>query len=215
MRWRLVGILGKWAVDLFAGSLRIERVGYERVRDIVASRRLIFAFWHSRILVVSHMAKGMNGVAMVSRSGDGEIIARVLQRQGQSVVRGSTGRGGLRALARLIKLLKEADRPGGMIPDGPQGPRYRVQSGVITLAQKTGYTILPVSYSARKIKVFGSWDRFVLPYPFTRCRLVYGEPVAVPRRADKATLEARRETLEKEMRRITFAHDRFFGHEIR
>lgn len=215
MRWRLVGILGKWAVDLLVGSLRIQRVGFESVRDIVASRRCIFAFWHSRILVVSHMAKGMNGVAMVSRSGDGEIIAQVLQRQGQSVVRGSTGRGGLRALARQIKLLNAADRPAGMIPDGPQGPRYRVQSGIITLAQKTGYTILPVSYSARQIKVFGSWDRFVLPYPFTPCCLVYGEPITVPRDADKACLEARRVDLEKEMRRITFFHDRYFGHEIR
>jgi hypothetical protein len=215
MRWRLVGILGKWAVDLLVGSLRIQRIGFERVRDLVASRRIIFAFWHSRILVVSHLAKGLNGVAMVSRSGDGEIIARVLQCQGQSVVRGSTGKGGLRALAQMIKLLNEADRPAGMIPDGPQGPRYRVQPGIITLAQRTGYAILPISFSARKIKVFGSWDRFVLPCPFTRCRLIYGEPVVVPRRADKTSLEASREILEKEMRRITFVHDRFFGHEIR
>jgi hypothetical protein len=215
IRWRLVGILGKWIIDALAGSLRIQKVGFERVRDIVASRRYILAFWHSRILIISHQAKGLNGVAMVSRSGDGEIIAQVLQRQGQSVVRGSTGRGGLRALARQIKLLKEAARPGGMIPDGPQGPRYRVQSGIITLAQKTGYTILPISYSARKIKVFDSWDRFVLPYPFTRCRLIYGEPVVVPPDADRAALEACRVTLEKEMRRITFVHDRHFGHEIR
>lgn len=214
IQWRLVGLLGKWAIDLLGASVRVEVIGEARVRSIMASRRFILAFWHSRILLVSYMHKGWHSAIMASRSSDGEIIARVVARQGHECVRGSTGKGGLRALARLIKSLKAQDRPGGMIPDGPQGPRYRVQKGIITLAQKTGYPIIPVGYSARKIKVFNSWDRFVLPYPFTRCRLVYGEPVTVPLKADKLTLENRRLTLEQELRRLTFTHDRYFGHVI-
>lgn len=213
--WRLVGLLGKWGVDLLCLSLRLRVIGYEKVRPIMASRRFILGFWHSRIIVTSYMYKRWNGVIMASRSGDGEIIARVLQQQGHEAVRGSTGKGGLRALSRQIKRLNSEDRPGGMIPDGPQGPRFRVKPGIITLAQKTGCPIIPISYSAQKIKVLNSWDRFIVPYPFTRARLVYGEPIYVPLTADKASLESCRLTLEQEMQRITFSHDRYFGHFIR
>jgi lysophospholipid acyltransferase (LPLAT)-like uncharacterized protein len=215
IRWRLVGVLGKWLVDLLCLSLRLRVIGYEKVQPIMASRRFILGFWHSRIIVTSYMHKGWNGVIMASRSGDGEIIARVVERQGHEAVRGSTGKGGLRALAGMIKSLNATDRPGAMIPDGPQGPRFRIQPGIITLAQKTGCPIIPASFSARKIKVFNSWDRFVVPYPFTRARLVYGEPIYVPIKADKDTLENCRFSLENELRRITFSHDRHFGHFIR
>jgi lysophospholipid acyltransferase (LPLAT)-like uncharacterized protein len=212
--WRLVGLLGKWAIDLLSLSLRIEVIGYERVRTIIESRRFILGVWHSRMIVTSYMHKGLNGVAMASRSRDGEIITRVVERQGHEVVRGSTGKGGLRALALQIKRLKERDRPAAMIPDGPQGPRHRVQPGIITLAQKTGYPIIPFGYSARKIWVVKSWDRFIVPYPFTRCRLVYGEPVVVPEKADARTLEACRLELETQLRRMVLIHDRHYGYHL-
>lgn len=215
IRWRLVGLLGKWLVDLLCLSLRLRVIGHEKVEAVMASRRFILGLWHSRIIVTNYMHKGLNGVIMASRSGDGEIIARVIERQGHEAVRGSTGKGGLRALSGMIKSLNAEDRPGAMIPDGPQGPRFRIQPGIITLAQKTGCPIIPVSFSARKIKVFDSWDRFVVPYPFTRAHLVYGEPVYVPKNADKRVLENCRLSLEAELRRITFSHDRYFGHFIR
>ena len=112
--WRLVGLLGKTAVDLLSRSLRMEVIGYEKVRPIMETRRFILGFWHSRIIVTAYKHKGWNGVAMASRSADGEIIARVVERQGHEVVRGSTGKGGLRALADQIKRLNAKDRPGGM-----------------------------------------------------------------------------------------------------
>jgi lysophospholipid acyltransferase (LPLAT)-like uncharacterized protein len=82
------------------------------------------------------------------------------------------------------------------------------------LAKKTGYPIIPVSYSAKKIKVFSSWDRFILPYPFTRCRLVYGKLISVPPDADPIGLENCRKSLENELNRITKSADRHFGHQI-
>jgi lysophospholipid acyltransferase (LPLAT)-like uncharacterized protein len=85
---------------------------------------------------------------------------------------------------------------------------------VITLAKKTGYPIVPVSYSARRVKVFNSWDRFLLPLPFTRCRVVYGRPLTVPANADAEAFSACRLSLEKELWRITAAADRFYGHVI-
>lgn len=211
LKWRLVGLLGKWLVDgIFIGS-PIEYIGLEKVRPLIESRKLIFAFWHSRILLISYIYKGLGAYTLVSKSKDGEIIARILQRQGQICVRGSTKRGGLRALARHIKLLKATGSPGAVIPDGPRGPRFKAQPGVITLAQKTGFPILPITYSARRVKIFGSWDRFMLPAPFTRCRVVFGDPIQVTPDASKADLEHFRRRLEAELSRITTEADGFFG----
>jgi hypothetical protein len=139
LKWWLVGWLGKGLVDLIFKTMRIRVVGLEKARAEIESRRFIFAFWHSRILMASYLFKGWGGVTLVSKSKDGEIITQILQRQGQETIRGSTSRHGVRAMAKLIKALKEEIRPGGMVPDGPRGPRFKVQPGIITLAQKTGY----------------------------------------------------------------------------
>lgn len=214
LKWKLIGIFGRLIVDLLFKTTRIESVGFDKVKAIVESRRVIFAFWHSRILLISHMYKGWDAVILVSRSQDGEFIARVLQRQGHETIRGSTTRGGLRALSTMIKKMKAGSRPAAIIPDGPQGPRFKVQPGIIMLAKKTGYPIVPVSYSAKKVKIFGSWDRFILPWPLTRCRIVYGDPVYVPGDAGAAGLSGCRLRLEQELNRITSNVDRFFGHII-
>ncbi len=214
IKWNLVGILGKSFIDLLFWTTQIESVGYDNIRSIISSRKFIFAFWHSRILLLSYIYKGWDAAILVSQSKDGEIIARVLQRQGHETIRGSSSRGGIRALARQIKCLKEKNRLGVVIPDGPQGPRFKAQPGVITLAKKTGYPIVPITYSAKKIKVFSSWDRFILPYPFTKCRVVYGDPLYVPKEAGRDEENVCRLRLEKELRRITFDADKYFGHSI-
>jgi len=214
LKWNLVGIVGKLIVDVLCATARIERRIPEPARRLLASRQFILAFWHSRILLVSHFFRGWHGVAMVSASEDGEIIARILQRQGQYTVRGSTTRGGLRALTQLIREVKKRRAPAAVVPDGPQGPRFIVQPGVIRLAQKTEIPILPVTYGAERMKVFSSWDRFILPYPFTRCRLLFGEPLTVPGKTDVAVFEAYRQELEDELCRITREVDEYYGHYI-
>jgi len=214
LKWNLVGIFGKLLVDLLFKTTRIETIGFEKVAAIIASRRFIFAFWHSRILLISYLYQGWNAAVLVSQSQDGEFIARVVQRQGHEPIRGSTTRGGLRALSQMIKRLKEKRRPAGIIPDGPQGPRFKVQPGIIMLAKKTGFPIVPVTYSASRVKVFNSWDRFILPIPFAGCRVVYGDPVSVPENADPETVSICRLSLEQELCRITTIADRFYGHMI-
>ena len=214
LKWQLIGAAGKIVVDLLFGSTRIHAVVHRDTRPLIASRRCIFALWHSRILLFSYLYRGCHGVAMVSQSEDGEIIARILQRQGQKTVRGSTTRGGLRALARMIKMMQNGAGPGIIIPDGPQGPRFRVQPGIIALAKKTGLPIVPITYSARRMKIFASWDRFVLPWPFTACRAVYGRSLRVPAGCSRQEEERRRVRLEEELCRITRAADRYFGHAV-
>lgn len=214
LKWKWVGKLGKLLVDFIFRTSSTDVKGKKALEKLIKSRKYIFAIWHSRIMLPSYFFKEMRHSILVSRSEDGEIIARILQAQGQETVRGSTSKGGLRALSKLIKDLKSNSRPGVIIPDGPQGPRFKVQPGIIVLAQKTGYPIIPVTYSAKKMKIFSSWDRFILPYPFTRCRLLFGKPVSVPSSSDKIKLENCRTALECELNRITKSVDRHFGHQI-
>ena len=191
--------------------MKIELRGFEKVRPIINSRKFIYAAWHSRMLFLNYLSKGLEGTAMVSGSEDGEFVARILHRQGHEAIRGSTTRGGIKALSRLIKNLKEKQRPGLIIPDGPQGPKFKVKLGISILARETGYPILPFSYSARKIKIFASWDRFILPYPFTKCLGIYGKPFYVPKDADKDDLMRYRNLLEKELDHLTLEADSYFS----
>ena len=210
LKWKLIGIIGKCFIDCLFLTTRIETIGWEKVKDIIHSRKLILAFWHSRLLLPSYMLKGLNFLVLVSQSKDGEIISRIIKKQGQDSMRGSSTRGGLRALAGMIKNLKENERPGAFTPDGPQGPRFKAKPGVITCAKKTGFPIVPVSYSAGNMKVFGSWDRFILPLPFSRCRIAYGNPVYVPRTADENEEKKYLLELETELNRLTREVDQYF-----
>ena len=212
LKWRLIGLAGKILIDLlFAGS-RIKTRGRRAIENILASRRYIFAFWHSRILLISYLHQGWNAAILVSDSADGEIIAQILQRQGHTTVRGSTGKGGTRAVARFIREMRTNNKVGGVVPDGPQGPRYKVQPGIIYLAQKSGFPIIPVTYSAKWCKVFNSWDRFMLPYPASPCMLVYGRPIIVPANGKMDQIQQSTNALEKELMRITIEADTYFGH---
>jgi len=214
IKWNFVGMLGKFLIDLLFSTIKIEKKGFEKAKPIISSGKVIFAVWHSRMLLVSYLCKGLNGMAMVSASKDGEFAARIIQRQGHEAVRGSTKKGGLQALSILISNLKEKDKPCLIVPDGPQGPRHKASPGVIILAKKTGYPVVPISYSARKIKVFASWDRFILPYPFTKCRVVYGTPIYVPQDANKNEEKKCLMALENELNRITSDVDRYYGHNV-
>ena len=215
IKWNLVGIFGKLLIDLLFSTMKIEKEGFEKVKPIIASGKVAFAVWHSRMLLFAYLCKGLNATAMVSKSKDGEIVARIIQRQGHEAVRGSTKKGGLHALSILIKKIKEENKPCLIVPDGPQGPRCKVKPGIIILAKKTGYPIVPITYSARKIKIFASWDRFILPFPFTKCRAVYGTPIYVPQNADENEQKKCLMLLENELNRITSDVDRYYGHEVR
>jgi len=214
IKWDMIGWLGKIFIDIICGTMHIKSIGFDSVSNLIYSKKFIFAFWHSRLLVLTYLYKGWNAAVLVSSSKDGEIIARILQKQGHETIRGSSSRGGIKALTRLIRVLNKGTRPGGIVPDGPRGPRFRVQPGVITLAKKTGYPIIPITYSARRIKVFDSWDRFLLPWPFTEALIIYGNPIFVPKDIDSEAFEHFRTVLEDELNRITRTADWHFGHVI-
>jgi lysophospholipid acyltransferase (LPLAT)-like uncharacterized protein len=128
-------------------------------------------------------------VTLVSLHRDGEYITRAVRRWGYTAVRGSTSRGGLEALRELIRHVKQG-RSLAITPDGPRGPREKMKPGPVIIAQRTGAPIIPVVSGASRGWFFGGWDRFLIPQPFARCQIVYGEPVFVPRQADEAQIQS-------------------------
>jgi lysophospholipid acyltransferase (LPLAT)-like uncharacterized protein len=212
LKWKLIGIGGKLLIDLLFAFSRVTVTGKDAVSAIMQSRRCIYAFWHSRILLICYMHKKHSGSIMVSNSADGEIIAQILQRQGHYPVRGSTKKGGMRAVIQLISDMRRHQRPAVVVPDGPQGPRQKVQPGIVMLAQKTGFPIIPMTYSAKRRIVFNSWDRFIFPWPFTPCILIFGNPITIPQTGDAERFQRCMIALENELNRITIAADKHYNH---
>lgn len=140
---------------------------------------------------------------LVSKSKDGELIAKVCRSFGIEAVRGSSSRRGAEAVLALRALLDVGDRVG-FTPDGPRGPLHSIQPGVLFLAQKTGVPIVPVAYGAKSAWMFGSWDRFIVPKPFNRICMVYGEPLFVNSQDD---LKQKAEVLKQRLEEVTAQAD--------
>jgi hypothetical protein len=172
--------------------------------------KIIFALWHNRLalcvplyeryLRVHDPARSV--VALVSASRDGGLLTHILELFNIEVARGSSSRRGPQALRELVSW-GENGYDLAITPDGPRGPCYTVQEGVISTAQLTGLAIVPASYHLNwKIRL-KSWDRFQIPLPFARCEVITGRIIRIPRESDEAQREAFRAELETEMRAIT------------
>jgi len=171
---------------------------------------VIFCVWHNRLpaglasyddfVQARWPDKGL--AAMISASRDGGLLASVVERFGIQPIRGSSSRRGPQALLEATTWM-ERGYSVAITPDGPRGPVYQIQEGIIHLAQLTGRPIIPTSNFTRwKIRL-GSWDRFQIPLPFARCQSYYGEPLWVPRDATETEREQLRARLETTMRAIT------------
>lgn len=192
-----------------ARTIRKEVFFPERPRNFWdQGQHVIAAFWHQRLLMMPFLPWGKVSV-LISQHRDGEFIARAVKFLGYDSVRGSTTRGGISALREMIRVFRKGSDIA-VTPDGPQGPKHVVQIGVVELARLTGAPILPVTYSASWCKVFGSWDNFILPLPFSKVAYLWGEPLFVPRDAGKDKLEESRLLLQERMRQITEEADRIF-----
>jgi lysophospholipid acyltransferase (LPLAT)-like uncharacterized protein len=144
-----------------------------------AGSGFIYAFWHGRQVFLVYLHQGDRLHTMISRSRDGELIARVCRSFGLGAVRGSSSRGGSEALLEMRNILKSGGRIA-FTPDGPRGPLHHVQPGVLFLAQKAGRPIVPVAYGAKRRWIFKRrWDEFLIPKPLNRLAMVYGEPIHV------------------------------------
>jgi lysophospholipid acyltransferase (LPLAT)-like uncharacterized protein len=185
------------AIRLIGSTIRWETTGMECLTSVTtAGRQPIYCLWHDRIFAGTYFLRNRGIVVITSQSLDGEYIARFLKRFGFGTVRGSSSRGGVRALVEMIRSMRRGLSMAFTV-DGPRGPRYVAKTGPVILAKKTGNPIMPFSVECSRFWTVGSWDRMQIPKPFTRARFMVGQPIDVPAEIDNAGVEDKRLELER------------------
>lgn len=187
--------------------MRMKYIHREAIDRLVEEgKRYILAFWHGRLFMMLYSYPGKKMTVMISKHKDGEYIARTMSFFGFDSTRGSSTEGAVSAFKEILKKAK-AGYDIAITPDGPRGPKYEVQMGIIEVARLTGLPIVPVSFSASRKKIFRSWDSFLFPYPFSQGVFYYGEPIFVPRDTNDELLHQKKLELEKSLNEITKAVD--------
>lgn len=205
------GLLPKLVYIIVRGlyaTMRVRVIGGEIPRAFHdRGEGTINVFWHARLLMLPFAYTGEKSpYILISSHGDGEIIANVMRCFGFGLVRGSSSKRGREALQEMVKLARE-HHDLGITPDGPRGPAEVVKPGVALLGRLTGRPIIPLAYSCSKAKRFTSWDRFMLPFPFSRGVIVWGEPLFC-RAGEHA--EEFRQRIEQSLREVTARADGYF-----
>ncbi len=189
-------------------TLRIKTVGWEAARDIKVGK--IYTGWHGRSMIPANFFKGRGVWAIISHSRDGEMQTRIFSKFGFQVIRGSSGRGGERALVESIRVLRKGDEMA-ITPDGPRGPSGVVQPGVMLMAKKTGCALIPVGSSARRAYYAPTWDRYMIPWAFQRAVFVFLEPIYVPSDVDDEGMEQIRLKLQEQIHLAQAHADQMVG----
>ena len=176
----------RWTVRLGAALLRVLastwRMHSHNIEPLHAARasnrRVIFSLWHGELLPLLWQHRGENVAIVISEHKDGEIVAQIAESLGYSTVRGSSSKGGSRALIGLMREI-DAGRDGAITPDGPRGPARVFAPGAAVASQRTGAYIVPIRAAASRSWRLKSWDRFLIPKPFARVDVSYGEMTVV------------------------------------
>ena len=198
---RLVQITGRWEVR-----------DWQTMQDLIEENKpIILCFWHSRLIANAFGWKSDKPLYQLSTPHrDGKIAAATYNRLGVKTIWGSTSKGGSEAVRAMLKVLKH----GGIIsitPDGPRGPRQRMQKSAIDIARMSGAVLVPVSNSMSPFKMLGTWDRMIVPLPFAKGIFAVGQPVEVPRDASPEQLEEIRYTMEQTLNQMTQRLDKETG----
>jgi lysophospholipid acyltransferase (LPLAT)-like uncharacterized protein len=200
-RWLIA--LGFQFLKLWANTLRYEVDDRANFRNAPNDLRVIFAVWHNRLFLFPYAMRRFlpdrRGAGLVSSSRDGLMVSQVVTRFGFEVVQGSSSRKGASAMLQLAEILSHG-RDVTITPDGPRGPVYEVSPGVIFLAQKTGAPVVAWGMEFSKCWRLKNWDRFIVPRPFSKVRIILGAPHRVEPTATDEEFEAERLRLQKTMR---------------
>ncbi len=195
-------------IQLWCMTLRKKILNPEIERDIREKPgKAIYTFWHSHIFYIFYHFRGLHRYHMlVSPSSDGDLIANVGKWFGYNVVRGSSFKRTLPGTRECIDLLKK-DLKVAIIADGSRGPRHQAQAGSVQLSRITGAPVYTMAYDARPKYEFPSWDKFILPLPFSKVTLNFGSPMTVPPDADKEAIKQKQDELTALLNQITGACD--------
>jgi hypothetical protein len=189
---RLALILGGRLIRLLASTWRYRVVNEEELAKLrAAGGPFVFSIWHGQLLPLLWHHRGQGVSILVSEHKDGELIAQFAESIGYGTIRGSSSRGAAGALLGMVRVLGEG-REVGITPDGPRGPACSYAPGAAVAASKAGALVLPMAAHANRAWRLNSWDRFMIPKPFARVTVAYGEPVRLPGDARAAAAETPR-----------------------
>jgi lysophospholipid acyltransferase (LPLAT)-like uncharacterized protein len=204
----LISFAGIPLVNALSRTYRVETVGLENKEEIEKNEgNIIYAFWHQRFFYFISHFKDTKARILISLSRDGEYIAKAIKGFGYVPIRGSSSRRGFESSKEMLETLKEG-YPIGIATDGPRGPARVAKPGIVLLAKHSGVPILPVTVGVKSRWTFKSWDRFIIPKPFTKVCLMFGKPIIIRGDADDVEVEAKRAELEKILSHITAEADR-------
>ncbi len=210
MRAKLLSFIGWLMISIWGATIRVTFVNRQIPERLQAEdKNFIYAFWHGRQFLLLYTHRHAGTVLPSSESRDGEIQAMILKRFGYGVVRGSSKRKGAQALLGLVENLRSG-KTIALAVDGPRGPLYEVKPGITYLAGKLNKVIVPVVTSANRFWILEKiWDKYLLPAPFTRALVLYGEPIAVTGTSEDV-LEAKRGELQTALNRLMAEADGYF-----
>ena len=207
---RLAAFFAAWLIRLWMRTVRCRLVfppdGRRHPPDPRAER-FLYAFWHETILFPTAYPARVH--ILISQHADGELIAQVCRHMRYGVVRGSSTRGGTQAILQMKRLSGRSHLL--VTPDGPRGPRRRVQPGVVFLASRTGLPVVACGVGFARAWRAPSWDRFAVPWPWSEAVCVLATPLPVPPDLDRAGIERYRLLVEERLRAATEAAERLAG----
>ena len=185
-------------------TIRISRKN-QKAEDYVRNLpgKYILTLWHGRIFYLFYyLRRRPDFYLLISPSEDGDLLARLARLMGYSVIRGSTYKKAISSARALIKVLQREERII-IIADGSRGPRIKAQPGSIQIAGMTDAPLIPMTFGAKRKFELNSWDRFVIPLPFTRCTVSFGQPIPIPLRPDAESVQKKQDELEQALNRLT------------
>jgi len=202
-RWLIA--FGHWLLQIWTRTLHFEIDDRANVMGAPPNEGYIGALWHNRLLLLPFVIKrylpNRQGAALISASRDGALLADLVERFGFEVVRGSSSRQGASAIRQLAEVIASG-KDVVITPDGPRGPAYELGQGIVFLAQQSGAEVVPINMEYSSCWRVKSWDRFILPRPFSKVRVIFGTPHRVTQTSSEEEFERERVRLQEAMMQL-------------
>ena len=216
----VIGFLAAWLARMWFATVRVTIVNrkiYDRhFRQTGRTHHVVGASWHRHAIFLFYFFRNLGDrLIMISRSLDGEMTANIARRFRYTVVRGSSSRGGSQALEEMIDVMNVGGKKYlcGTAVDGPRGPARLMKKGMVAVARQTGALFIPMACSGNRLITFPkAWDKTILPKPFSRITIIFGEPVPIPADLDHSELETIRQNLEDRLNHLTDEVDSISGY---
>lgn len=218
--YRALCYIASWPLSVIAHLLfatcQVTVIGKENDDPFLRKNLpVLYTSWHSGLLYFVYHFRNRKGVIIASRSMSGELIVAILNRMGLKAARGSSkkkhiNKGGKEALLKMEEYVNQG-YSGGIVTDAPRGPIYESKVGIIVLSQRTGTPIIPIIWEAKNCHRFNSWDRTMLPYPFSKIIFYYGEPIFVSKEATREEIEKIRMQLTNTLNGMKKEADNYFS----